>query len=649
MERVKALFAVMSGSGDEDARSEEYKVDLSSELSRVLCPCLQHSDKAEALALLFAAAEGDLELIRFLIEERHLDPNTTTRLADHSHIASCPRNEALSSRKKMNPGPGWPPVCAAATRGHAHVVHYLIEHGAAPDAFTLVEETRPEVKYFPLYVACARGHREVVQVLLKYRSCYDINQVQQQGYNVVIGACMMGNEDPQILDMVLAAGANVNHLDPRGGSAIFLCAQHGRPEFMKILFRYGASCSPRPAIGHDAAQRRNSDPIHIAASRNHVSSVVELLTHGADPNAKMTGSDITPLSLAAEAGFVECVKVLLDFKADPNAKDASGVTALHRACEKMFPEIIKLLLNAGANPEIMDCQNRSALMISVARGFYDAVSLLLEAGAKTNFVTIEGVTLFEIFWDSIMTFAISYAQVIPRLKLLLQYGLDVNQRCSDSLFPIHFACCIADIDTAMELVSFLVSIGADIESKDHLGITPLAVAVSLLRPRLVELFLSLGANPQAKDYRGSNLFVMLGFCGSGPWSGHSYVDANACSVALILQRQGIDMNQPNDEGALSLTCALERGNPQLVECLMSFPGCDLDAFMGTFLCTELLMSTCFPPDMITAVNRGFLKHKRFLLLSAFHARLGKATRVQSLMLNQPLFDQSLIREVMSFL
>ncbi|MEN6311357.1 MAG: ankyrin repeat domain-containing protein, partial [Acidobacteriota bacterium] len=75
-----------------------------------------------------------------------------------------------------------------------------------------------------------------------------------------------------------------------------------------------------------------NEDLYSAVNKNDVQAVKDLLSKGANPNAKCKNwagkQDFTPLYAAAESGYAEIIKILLDAGGDVNAKCPMDKTPL---------------------------------------------------------------------------------------------------------------------------------------------------------------------------------------------------------------------------------------------------------------------------------------------------------------------------------
>jgi len=184
-----------------------------------------------------------------------------------------------------------------------------------------------------LLLAIYHGHHELVNFLSERRPEVDIFEAAA------------GGNAARVQELVREEPRRVEFSSPDGFSPLGLAALFGWPEVVSILLREGAD----PDVASKSAMRVT--PLHSAAGyRDGAASEKicrELLTHGADPDARQAGG-WTPLHQAAGQGNVRVVRLLLRYGADPQAAGDDGRTPEEMARENEHEEVVRVLREAAA-------------------------------------------------------------------------------------------------------------------------------------------------------------------------------------------------------------------------------------------------------------------------------------------------------------
>ena len=304
---------------------------------------------------------------------------------------------------------GQTPLMWAAAEGHADAMRVLIEAGADVNARSSIiawerqrtEEPRdkwlPPGGLTPLLFAARDGKVASARVLLAAGA--DVNVVDPDRHTALILALVNGHFD--VAGALIQGGADVNMEDKVGQTALYAAVdEHTVP----------ASNRPAPRETDDTLS--SLDVIRMLLDKGaHVDAPLRAqvpyrtkLDRGGDG---VLGAGTTPLVRAAKAGDVPVVRLLLEKGANPRAATRNGVSAVMMAAnvsareedmtgrlktQKEAIESIRLLMAAGADVKGSDTQGRTALHGAALWGMTDVVTFLTQNGADLNVKDKRGLT-----------------------------------------------------------------------------------------------------------------------------------------------------------------------------------------------------------------------------------------------------------------
>ncbi|CAH0404407.1 unnamed protein product [Chilo suppressalis] len=181
-----------------------------------------------------------------------------------------------------------------------------------------------------------------------------------------------------------------------------------------------------------------------------------LLACGAKVNEPVT-QGLRPLHYAIWQRHLEATRLLLVRGCDVNARDDCGYSALHLSAEHGYTELVKLLLESGAavdyRPDTGEEFPRTTLCdeplrLAIRNKHYEVARLLLEHGADPN---------KRYFFGS----EINLVSDPEYLELLLTFGANPDSRDRAGLTPLMKA---ARQRKGMDAVLLLISFGADVNA-----------------------------------------------------------------------------------------------------------------------------------------------------------------------------------------
>jgi len=215
-----------------------------------------------------------------------------------------------------------------------------------------------------------------------------------------------------------------------------------------------------------------------AAIRGDLAQVKALIERGADANA--AGSPRSASAAAAERGHTvlmwavdhgsqAAAQFLVERGADIHRRNSSGYTALMYAVEGDYREIVLWLLDAGADLSGSNSWSENLLMMTARTGQADIVRQLigqgrfdLEQGNRIN--------------DTALYIATERGHT-PTVKVLIELGAQVNTANIGGWTPLMMASAQGNVD----LIELLLGHGADVSPVNRWGATALSEAENSFR------------------------------------------------------------------------------------------------------------------------------------------------------------------------
>ena len=446
-----------------------------------------------------------------------------------------------------------------------------------------------------LVLSARRGDVSTAQALVAQGA--NVDESEPDGTTALHWAAQ--RENLTLVDLLIGAGADVNRANRYGVTPLSLAATNGSAALLDRLLQAGADVHASLPGGETA--------LHTAARTGRVDAVRVLLAHGAKANVDQREETHgqTPLMWAAAAGYPDVMGMLLEFGADLHVRStspeqmlppgiASGgnnvslpadwegppfepgqMTALLFAVRRGHQDAVRLLLDAGAdvNDEATFQETyygtSNTVTIAVSNGHYELAALLLDRGADPNHAGQGWTALHQMAWArserhrsranvgyAPTPFVTGSMSGLELARKLVAHGVNVNERTALGLqtgyrvsgglsrvgvTPFWLAAKVADLP----LMTTLRELGADIESSNVDGVTPLGVVAGI-------------GNKIGED------------------SGEE-TESTACVEALIAW--GADVHAADKYGYTALHVAAMRGANEMVKVLVD-AGARLDRKTG---------------------------------------------------------------------
>ena len=350
----------------------------------------------------------------------------------------------------------------------------------------------------PLSLACVNGNAEIITALLDAGA--DANTTLPGGESVLMTAARTGRV--AAVKALLQRGARIEAADRNGQTALMWAAADGHAAAVQTLIEAGADIRVRLKSGFTAL---------LFAARNGRSEVVRaLLKAGADVNEVITGkgggrqpdTGTGALLLAVENGHFELAMELVKAGADPN-DERSGFTPLHALVQVRRP-------NRGDDLDGQPPPEGSGKLTSL-----DFIRQLVAAGAKVNTQLKRGDSGAGKLSRTGATPFLLAAQTadLEMMKLLVALGADAALPNADGSTPLMAAAgfgCLAPDEVAgteaecLAAVTWLLSLGADVNVTDKKGETAMHGAAYKSLPKMVQLLTDHGAKIETWNHKNKH-------------------------------------------------------------------------------------------------------------------------------------------------
>lgn len=411
--------------------------------------------------------------------------------------------EALSSPSDLS-------SLARTSRYFAHLLEPTLLRVAAshkyPDLSTVLSR---EVR---------RGRFNRVEALLEHGA--DLSQGKP-----LLEAATWGHYS--ITSLLISRGADVNASNHRGWTALTMATFKGHEAVAKLLLEHGSDVNTTEFETHRT-------PLHEAAENSHEKLAELLVGAGADVSAvanchplcneynqdacscvgETFDEDMTPLDHAARQGSAPIVQLLLGADASVNRRSCFGRNALYHAGKGGHAAVVEMLLGAGVELEVHDNTGKTPLHFAAEHGSAAAVSVLTDAGANleaqdrrmrsplhcavcalnefTVAVLINGGANLDACDDKRNTPLNSAAMHCGEGFITGRY----NFMGSDDSDQPH------DIASGHSIVTMLIDAGADLDTRNSFGNTPLHSAINDCNANIIRPLIDAGAKLETLNGAG---------------------------------------------------------------------------------------------------------------------------------------------------
>jgi ankyrin repeat protein len=176
--------------------------------------------------------------------------------------------------------------------------------------------------------------------------------------------------DADLIDFLLDRGADINHRNRMGKTALLTAADAGHADIVRQLKAAGAK-----GKGKDIDEAL----LYGAAKAGETKVVLAMLRRGVDPN-NHNEFEQPAIVVAAKEGHADVVKVLIAAGADYTTL----LPQLFFTYQGPSIEVVEMLIAEGADVNLSTEDGRSPLMLAARGGDLKILEMLLAAGANIN-------------------------------------------------------------------------------------------------------------------------------------------------------------------------------------------------------------------------------------------------------------------------
>jgi ankyrin repeat protein len=343
------------------------------------------------------------------------------------------------------------------------------------------------------------------------------------------------------------------------------------------------------SLGAEELEERDDDgrtALDYAAMRGHEEVVTLLVSHGAQANSEDWGCR-TPLMRASSLGHLGVVQRLLQVVGAERLKDTdwNGSTVLHCAAEGGNAEVVKLLLSHGSEANDKDISGKTALMTAATKGHLGVVQQLLQVMGE------QGLTDRDVRGSTVLHHAAvgDHEEVV---EFLLGNGAQANSKDNKGLTPLMRAShqgCLGAVQVLLQIVG-----DQGLGEQDAEGLTALYHAAGGGHTDVMAFLLTRGAQASSKDSVGITplthasfegqlgavklLFGIVGDKGlaetdeGGATALHYAAYNGREEVAAWLLSHGLQANRKDKTGITPLMEASARGHVGMMQKLLQATG-----------------------------------------------------------------------------
>jgi len=329
----------------------------------------------------------------------------------------------------------------------------------------------------PLHIACQKSSLDLINVLLNFKNL-DVNIKNNDLETPIHIACNNKSED--LCLFLLDRKAKLDIEDNSGHTAFFIACKQGLTKVVKKMLKSGIDVHRLDKNGYTA--------LHIACAYERVQITKLLLEYNADVNIQNPNNNISPYDIIIESQNKNLIN-LIDNKKEVKLKrptSALNPKNANKSFNDYKSEALNFMFSSGAmsTPKLRNSRSDTRLKKYIETNDNDNVE---EASSPLHRACEKGMEL--------------------KVKVLLDYGDDINLIDNFDNTPLHYACTYNRINIAKILLQN-PKINIDIKCCQS-RITPFLCAAYNKNKDMMDILLEHGANINACDSNGASALFNL--------------------------------------------------------------------------------------------------------------------------------------------
>jgi len=340
-------------------------------------------------------------------------------------------------------------------------------------------------------------------------------------------------KDKDMVQRCLDGGADVNAVDEVGLTPLFYALHNGNPEITDLLLAHGANV--------DVKDPRGIDLICDVASGGNFELFKKVAGKGLDIHKRYKLEDEytgTLLHAAIRGDNVKIAEYLLDNGLDIEGRDSNGYSALFLAATFDNPEMAKFLVGKGAY--IYACSYyKNEFDIDTWRESGVVIDYLREVAKEKSSLPKEGLPSWRSFISG--SPAYHFDVDIKGLEAFIAGGGSVTGKDEFGNTLLHYVAGAVEAEKSDILIRLVEDFGFDVNVVNVYGETPLHNAAHYDMVENVRNLLAYGGDVHARDKEGNTaLLWMANASFNGDPSGKDEFE-----ITKMLLAAGADVNAQN--------------------------------------------------------------------------------------------------------